>query len=85
MWKKMLASLGITGGLGIVVLGITFFPILGAVFGSWAGWAVGIVFDETFEAMLRRFNLAEFSPWQIGATLGFVGGFFKRPRQKNKN
>lgn len=51
---------------------------LGTLMGSLSGWVVGHVWPNTFRLWLKiaGWNV---SPWQVGAMLGFVGGFI-RPR-----
>jgi hypothetical protein len=54
-------------------------PILGVLFGATAGWCVGLVFDEEILGFLARFGVdtAGLTMWQIGAALGFIGGYLK--------
>lgn len=50
----------------------------GAAFGALGGWVVGWFFDDTLYAAQRAFHISPaLAPWQLGAALGFVGGFFK--------
>jgi|SaaInlStandDraft_2_1057019.scaffolds.fasta_scaffold97283_3 hypothetical protein len=58
-------------GLAIFV-GVLFSTIGGAI----GGWVVGEVFSETFANYIATYQIP-FQPWEIGAALGFVGGFFK--------
>lgn len=74
-------------GVGIIaafmVAGLVFFvPLIGAVFGAFSGWIVGLFFDETMATFIQWLEV-EASPWQIGAVLGFVGGFFKSTLHQN--
>lgn len=64
--------------LGFLALSIVM-PILGVLFGAFSGWAVGLVFEETVLQTLARFGVetTELTMWQLGAALGFVGGFLK--------
>ena len=50
---------------------------LGTIFGAVAGWAVGWLFDETSAKVLAYIGVEGFAMWEIGAALGFVGGFFR--------
>ena len=60
--------------LGLVML-IIVRVILGTFFGGVAGGIVGLFFTDTTMGMAM---------WQLGATLGFVSGFFKSTKvQKN--
>ena len=68
--------------LGVILL-LFVWPIVAVLGGSFAGWIVGLVFPSTFELSLARFSLDSFQPWQIGAILGFIGGFLKTSVSKN--
>lgn len=50
--------------------------LISALFGAFAGWLVGAVFDDTMAELIRASGLSV-APWQLGLMLGFVGGFFK--------
>lgn len=54
-------------------------PILGVFLGALGGWIVGLVFEETVIGTLARFGVDTngLSMWQLGACLGFVGGYLK--------
>lgn len=71
----------ITGALAalFVALALFFVIILGTFMGGIAGWVVGLVFSETIMTTLDAFGVETFemTMWQLGATLGFVSGFFK--------
>lgn len=62
-------------GFVLVLVG----PILGVFFGALAGWCVGLVFEDTVIGTLARFGVdtSGLSMWQLGACLGFVGGYLK--------
>ena len=53
--------------------------ILGTFFGGVAGWIVGPFFTDTIMQTLNRIGVDTMgmTMWQLGATLGFVSGFFK--------
>lgn len=71
--KKLIAGLIVT----IVAAALlTVVPILGAAFGAFAGWVVGWFFDETILGIFRQFGITA-EMWQLGAFLGFVGGFLR--------
>ena len=60
--------------------------ILGTFFGGVAGWIVGLFFTDTIMQTLNRIGVDTMgmTMWQLGATLGFVSGFFKSTKvQKN--
>ena len=80
---KELIGVGILAVIGAASL-IFFVPLLGAIFGAFSGWVVGLFFDETMATFIQWLEV-EASPWQIGAVLGFVGGFFKSVLQQSRN
>ena len=57
--------------------------ILGTLFGAFAGWVVGLIFGKTILSFFAALGITGFKMWQIGAVLGFVGGFFKSSSAKN--
>ena len=71
--------------VGLVML-IIVMVILGTFFGGIAGWIVGLFFTDTIMGTLNRIGVDTMglTMWQLGATLGFVSGFFKSTKvQKN--
>lgn len=54
-------------------------PLVGTLVGAFTGWTVGLFFTETIFGFLTRlgFDAAGFSMWQIGAAMGFFGGFLR--------
>ena len=64
--------------LGLVLLVIVM-VILGTFFRGVAGYIVGLFFTDTIMETLDRFgiNTLGMTMWQLGATLGFISGFFK--------
>ena len=64
--------------IGLVLL-IIVMVILGTFFGGVAGWIVGLFFTDTILITLNRFGVDTMgmTMWQLGATLGFISGFFK--------
>lgn len=60
-------------------------PLFGVLAGAFSGWVVSFFFDETIRDGLMKFgvNLSGMPLWQLGATLGFVGGFFKSHQTNN--
>jgi len=79
----------ITGGLMAVglVLFVILMVILGTLFGGIAGWIVGLFFTDTIMSTLNRFGVDTMgmTMWQLGATLGFISGFFKASHVKAGN
>jgi membrane protein YqaA with SNARE-associated domain len=72
--------------VGLVML-IIVIVILGTLFGGIAGWIVGLFFTDTIMTTLDRFGVETMgmTMWQLGATLGFVSGFFKATKlEKSK-
>lgn len=71
----------------LVVVAVFFITILTTLFGAIAGWIVGLVFTDTILGTLSRFgvDIVDLTMWQLGATLGFVGGFFKTAKVRSKN
>lgn len=54
-------------------------PVIGVALGALAGWVVGLFFGTTILGTLSHFgvNTSDLAMWELGAMLGFVGGFFK--------
>ena len=80
---------GIVAGIGTGIVAFVIFAlvVLSTLLGGIAGWTVGLVFPYVTDT-LRELSGVELSNFQIGATLGFVGSFFKssssvQPRQLN--
>lgn len=52
--------------------------IVSPLIGAFSGWVVGLFFEDTIRLVLSAFGVpATFEIWQLGATLGFIGVFFK--------
>jgi hypothetical protein len=75
--------LGSFAFLGLVFL----IPLLGCLFGSFSGWVVGLVFEEEVIGFLRRLGADTdgLTTWQVGAAMGFFGGFLKTSIASKKN
>jgi hypothetical protein len=59
------------------IIGILFFVIiLGTLFGGIAGWTVNLVFPFVFSTLNSLLG-TELTAFEMGAVLGFVGGFFR--------
>ena len=79
------AIAGALMAVGLMML-IIVMVILGTFFGGIAGWIVGLFFTDTIMNTLNRIGVDTMgmTMWQLGATLGFVSGFFKSTKvQKN--
>lgn len=70
------------GKLVVLVVFMFFGCILGTLFGALAGWFVGLFFGKTILAFLATLGITGFKMWQVGAVLGFVGGFFRSSNVK---
>ncbi len=53
-------------------------PVISTFFGAVIGWFVGLFFGKAILGILACVGIKGFSMWQIGAALGFIGGFFTR-------
>lgn len=60
-----------------VILGLLVLIILGTLLGAVTGWIVGLFFGAAILDVFREAGVSGISMWQLGATLGFVGGFFR--------
>ena len=69
---------GALAAIGLVLI-VTVLAILGTFFGGVAGWIVGLFFTDTIMNTLNRIGVDTLgmTMWQLGATLGFISGFFK--------
>jgi hypothetical protein len=59
-------------------------PILGVLYGCLCGWVVGHFWPHTMALLIDRLGL-QCEPWQLGAMLGFVGGFFRSTGSSGKD
>jgi len=69
---------------GILAAGFFFvlFTVFGTLMGALSGWVVGLFFGETILTFFSYIFGAShgFQMWQIGASLGFMSGFLKKPK-----
>lgn len=81
MMEKLTVSLALLVGLlSLIFLG----PLVGPLVGSLAGWLIG--FTPMEEWILHGFSSAGVKGvrlFEIGAALGFVGGFFRSTISKD--
>lgn len=80
---QVLTGAGLAIGFVLIVIVLVIF---GTFFGGVAGWIVGLFFTDTIMQTLNRIGVDTMglTMWQLGATLGFVSGFFKSIKvQKN--
>ena len=80
MQKLGFLAVGTMAALAWIALAAVILMVLGAVAGLVAGW----VFPQVFDTMAMAAFGKSVPPWQIGAMLGFVGGFL-RPRTYKKS
>lgn len=75
MGKFIAAALSAVAAVAFVF----FIVILGTLMGAIAGWIIGLFFSNTILSTLARFgvDVVDLRMWQLGATLAFVGSFFK--------
>lgn len=73
------------GGLALVIGLLLLLPLLGTLAGLIVGWIVGLFFPQTMLGIFAALGIKGFSMWQIGAFLGFVGGFFKTTSANTKS
>jgi hypothetical protein len=61
-------------------------PMLGVLFGAFSGWVVGLFFSETILGFLARVgvDVDGLALWQVGAAMGFLGGFLKTSITRQK-
>lgn len=65
------------GGIALVMGGVFLFVILGTLLGGIAGWTVGLFFSDTILGIAAQLGIKNVTMFQLGAFLGFVGGFLK--------
>lgn len=74
MGDLIAGALGAAMAVAILVVVI----ITGALMGGVTGWIVGYFFEQDIMDTLRGFGVdTRFTMWQLGVTLGFIGGFFR--------
>lgn len=60
---------------------LVFFTVFSTLMGALSGWIVGWFFSDTiltFFSFLAGGHIGGLSMWEIGASLGFIGGFLRR-------
>lgn len=66
-----------------------FFAVLGLVAFGFAifGAVVSLMFDSSIKSAFAAFGVdtSNIELWQVGAMLGFVGGFFRSGTRKEKS
>jgi hypothetical protein len=66
-------ALKIILALAIMVVTLFFTPLIACIVGTFSGFMVSIVFDDT----IKLITGIKGEVWQLGATLGFISGFFR--------
>lgn len=65
-----------------VVATLLFTVSISTIMGAATGWVVGLVFEHhifrVVESFVDGFSMYHVRLWQIGATLGFISGFFRK-------
>lgn len=77
--EKLVASLLVVSVVAAVAVLVTFLSTLA---GAFIGWVVGWLFADTILGFFAALGVTGFKMWQVGATLGFVGSFFKSSSTK---
>lgn len=68
----------ITTAIIAFFLALFLIPLVGIGVGAFIGWVAGLVFPGTIGIIASAITGGATMPaWQVGAILGFVGGFFK--------
>lgn len=66
------------GAIIIFILAFIALLVLPTAIGALVGYVVSFFFNDTIMTVLSKItNINDLQLWQIGATIGFVGGFFK--------
>lgn len=79
--EKFVLAIGVAGLVALLLLVL---PLVGTVFGALSGWVVGLLFSETILGFFTALGITGLKMWQIGASLGFIGGFFKATQTNDK-
>ena len=72
--EKVFALIGVVVAVVVLVLAL---PLAGTAGGALAGWIVGWFYGQEITLFFEGLGVKGLTPSQIGAVLGFVGGFFK--------
>lgn len=69
----------IAAGILVVCVMIFVAPLLGVLAGAFCGWIVGFFWTVPILDFLGRLGMKTdgLTVWEIGAAMGFLGGFLK--------
>ena len=67
----------VAGAAVIAALSLFFIILFNTLGGIVVGWVVGLVFSDVLLPIFAAVGIKGFALWQIGAFLGFTGGFFR--------
>jgi len=65
------------GGCLITILFFLLTAIVSTLIGAFIGWVVGWFFGNTILSFFASIGIEGYTMVQLGAVLGFVGGFFR--------
>jgi len=71
----------VMGAIFLLLTAILITPIFASAVGAFSGWIVSFVFNDTIKLITGISG----EVWQLGATLGFVSGFFRISTSTFKN
>jgi hypothetical protein len=75
--KEMEGTAKFFGIAFLTICGLAVFVIFGTLIGAIAGSIVGLFFADTILGIAGQLGVHNVTMWQLGAFLGFVGGFLK--------
>ncbi len=71
------------GALAFTLALVFLLPLLGSLVGAFTGWVVGWFFSETILGFMAALGVKGLAMWQVGLSLGFIGGFFRTTNHKD--
>ncbi len=78
------AFVKVVGGIVLGFGGLFLIILMGTLCGGVAGWTVGLVFVDTM-VEIKQWLGVSVTNFELGAMLGFVGGFFRGRVSTNDN
>lgn len=81
----MSSAVKIVVALALVALTVFLGPLVGILSGAFIGWVVGHFFPGTLDVVSTVLTGDALPHWQLGAALGFVGGFFRNKVSVSKD